>query len=386
MTQEALMTGRGIRLFVMGALAAVFLGVAAPAFAQNGTIIGRVLDSDRRTTDRDGKPLAGKPKDQTDPNLGLSEGIVTFELKGDAPKKFQTITDAFGGFYKSGLPPGTYDITVRREWRDPVPGRYSKLIVFVADASGIVLKPGEKLTIPDMGALTEEARAAGRKAPTTSASNMSTADAAAANKKNAEMEAMLKDAIAAATAGKHEEAITMFTAFAAKQEEKGEKCPACFLKIGESQLKLNAADKAEAAFLKAIELDPKSPDAYNQLASLYNGQRKFDDAAKMSAKANELAGAGATGGGGDAMSTFNAGIINWNAGKYPEARDEFAKVVKLDPKNANAQYYLGMAIFNLASSGKAPMADAKAPFQEYLKLAPTGEFAEVAKAILATIK
>jgi hypothetical protein len=32
------------------------------------------------------------------------------------------------------------------------------------------------------------------------------------------------------------------------------------------------------------------------------------------------------------------------------------------------------------------MTDAKAPFQEYLKLAPTGEYVEVAKAILATIK
>jgi len=372
-------------MILASVLATVAIGWAAPAWAQNGTINGRVVDSDRRATDRDGKPLGGKPKDLKDNAMGVGEAYVTFELKGDAPKKFQTLTDAFGEFYKAGLPPGTYDITVKKEWRDPIQGRSpgNKPVVFVAEATGVVLKPGEKLRVPDLGALTEEARAAGRKAP--AVSNLSANDAAAANKKTAELEALLKDAIAAATAGKHEEAITMFTNFAAKQEEKGDKCPACFVKIGESQVKLNQLDKAEASFLKAIEMDPKAPDPYNQLASIYNGQRKFEEAAKMSTKANELA-AAAGAAGGDAQSVYNAGIINWNAGKYPEARDEFARAVKLDPKFANAQYYLGMAIFNLASSNKATMADAKAPFQEYLKLAPTGEFAEVAKAILATIK
>ena len=188
-------------------------------------------------------------------------------------------------------------------------------------------------------------------------------------------------------AGKYDEAIKVLMDIVAKKAEKNETCAACYMKIGEVELKLKSEDKAEAAFLKAVEQDPKLRDPYVQLASLYNGQRKFEEAAKMTAKANELGGAaGGAGGGSDATSLYNAGIINWNAGKYPEARDEFAKAVKADPRMANAQYYLGMAIFNLASSGKATMSDAKAPFQEYLKLAPSGEFAEVAKAILATIK
>jgi tetratricopeptide (TPR) repeat protein len=386
MTQEALMT-RGFRLMLASALAMVALGWAAPAVAQNGTLLGRVVDQDRRATDRDGKPLGGKPKDIKDPNMGVDAAYVTLELKGDAPKKFQTLTDAFGDFYKAGLPPGTYDISIRKEWRDPVQGRApgNKLVVFLAEMPGVVLKPGEKLKVPDIAAFTEEARAAGKGKAGTTAAVAASPETDAANKRAAEVNALAKDADAAVAAGKFDEAIVMLMSIVNKRAEKNETCAACYVKIGEAHLHLLQLDKAEAAFLKAIEQDPKLRDPYTQLASLYNGQRKFDEAAKMSAKANELGGA-AGAGGGDAQSIFNAGIINWNAGKYPEARDEFAKAVKLDPKFANAQYYLGMAIFNLASSNKATMADAKAPFQEYLKLAPTGEFAEVAKAILATIK
>ena len=383
------MTRPGTRIFLASVLALVVIGWAAPAFAQNGTIMGRVVDSDRRATDRDGKPIGGKPKDIKDQQMGVDQAYVYFELKGDKPRKFEAITDAYGEFYKSGLPPGTYDITVKKEWRDPIQGRApgNKPVIFVADAMGVVLKPGDKMRIPDMGALTEEARAAGKRAPV--ASNMSNSEAAEANKRAAELETMLKDANAAVTAGKHEDAIKMFESFAAKQAEKNEKCAACFVKIGESYVKLNNLEKAEEAFKKAITEDDKLPAPYSQLAAIYNGQRKFEDAAKMSAKANELAGAGAAaggGGGGDATSLYNDGIINWNAGKYPEARDAFARAVKADPRHANAQYYLGMAIFNLATSGKATLTDARAPFQEYLKLAPNGEFAPVAKAMLANIK
>ena len=382
------MTRSGLRMILASTLATVAIGWAAPVFAQNGTINGRVVDSERRATDRDGKPLGGKPKDLKDPNMGVAEAYVTFELKGDTPKKFQTLTDAFGEFYKAGLPPGTYDITVKREWRDPVQGRSpgNKLVVFTAEATGVVLKPGEKLRVADMPAFTEEARAAGKGKPGTSAAVAASPETEAANKRAAEVTALAKDADAAIAAGKYDDAITMLMNIVSKKAEKNEPCAACYLKVGEAELKLKHEDKAEAAFLKAIEQDKALRDPYVQLASLYNGQRKFDDAAKMSAKANELGSAAGASGGGDALSVLNAGIINWNAGKYPEARDEFAKAVKLDPKMAEAHYRLGMAIFNLASSNKATMADAKGPFQEYLKLAPTGEFAEVAKAILATIK
>ena len=71
---------------------------------------------------------------------------------------------------------------------------------------------------------------------------------------------------------------------------------------------------------------------------------------------------------------FNQGVILWNAGKIPEAKKQFEEAVKLDPKLADAHYWLGMASLN---EGKTP--DAVPHFEEYLKLAPTGQYAEQAK-------
>lgn len=363
-------------------LALLVLGWAAPALAQNGTINGRVIDSDRRTTDRNGKPLSGK-QSPIDFLIGMNEATVTFELKSEPPKKFQVITDANGEFYKAGLPPGTYDITVWREWRDPDTSRATKPVVFRASLMSVTLKPGEKLVLPNMSALTEEALAAGRKPPAAAAANVSNAQIEADNKRNAELETLFKDANAASDAGNFADAIAKLTSLAEKLGDKTP-CGACYVKIGEAQLKMKDVDAAEKSFLKAIDLDPKQPAAYTQLAAIYNGQKKFDEAAKMGAKANELMGAG--GGGGDATSIYNQGIILWNAGKAAEARNEFAKVVKMDPRNAKAQWFLGLSTFSAAAGGDGKMLDAKAPLQEYLKLEPTGEFAEQAKALIAAIK
>jgi TolA-binding protein len=99
----------------------------------------------------------------------------------------------------------------------------------------------------------------------------------------------------------------------------------------------------------------------------------------MSTKATELSASSPTGG--DPTTIFNQGIIFWNQSKIPEAKAQFEKAIQLNPRLADAQYWYGMSLVN---EGK--MADAKKPFEEYLKLAPTGQYAETAKAILAQIK
>ena len=69
-------------------------------------------------------------------------------------------------------------------------------------------------------------------------------------------------------------------------------------------------------------MKPDDAEAYNGLANVYNAQRKFDEAAAASAKANELAAAapGGAGGGGSADSLYNQGVILWNSGKIADAK------------------------------------------------------------------
>jgi len=98
----------------------------------------------------------------------------------------------------------------------------------------------------------------------------------------------------------------------------------------------------------------------------------------MSAKATELMGAA---GNTDPAAVFNQGVILWNQSKIAEAKAQWTKAVELDPKLADAHYWLGMACVN---QGQLP--DARKAFETYLKLAPTGQYAETAKAILAQIK
>ena len=93
------------------------------------------------------------------------------------------------------------------------------------------------------------------------------------------------------------------------------------------------------------------------------------------------AGAGAAAGGGSAAALYNQGVILWNQGKYPEARDQFEAATKADPKYAEAQYRLGMANVNLGDMPKAVSA-----FEAYLQADPNGQHAAEVKQFLAAMK
>src|SRR5262249_56039078 len=98
-------------------------------------------------------------------------------------------------------------------------------------------------------------------------------------------------------------------------------------------------------------------------------------------------GAGGAGGGagwGSAAGVLSQGVILGYEGKIPEGKGQFEQAVRLDPNLSDAHYWLGMALVN-AGTPEA-MTEAKGHFETYLKLAPTGQYAETAKGIVASIK
>ena len=158
-------------------------------------------------------------------------------------------------------------------------------------------------------------------------------------------------------------------------------CHDCYYNIGYAHSQKKEWDKAEAAYKKATEIKPDYAEAWSGLANAYNTQKKLDLALEASANAAKYGGAAGGGGGGSASGLYNQGVILWNQGKYPEAKEKFEAAAKADPNYSDAHYRLGMANLNLGD-----MPGAVAAFEGYLKAAPTGEYAEQVKGILASIK
>jgi Flp pilus assembly protein TadD len=314
--------------FVLGLTA-----FGAVGYAQTGLIKGKVVDAEN-------KPVEG--------------ATVVIESK-EMNRKLNTKTDRRGE-YRHFLPPGSYIVTVTK---DSLSQTQETRVSLDERELNFELRPGSG----------GGAGAGG--------------GPSAADRKKLEAEATaVKSAfeagVAASNAGNFDEAIAKFNEVLVKLP----KCAECHANIGAVHMRRKEYDQAEAAYKKALEVNPQSGESYMGLANVYNAQRKFDQAAEASAQAQKLLGAGAgAAGGGNASAIFNQGVIAWNAGKIPDAQKLFEQAVGLDPKLAEAHYWLGMANVN---QGKLP--EAVKSFEEYLKLDAKGQYAEQAKNMLAAIK
>jgi tetratricopeptide (TPR) repeat protein len=335
------MTANICRTLAVCGLAAGLALIAAPASAQSGQMRGKVLDADN-------KPVEGATIKFENIENGRS-------LEGRTNKK--------GEYIQVGLALGSYKITVTKG-----PLTTSKAVKIGFD----MLQQDFTLTA---------ATAAG-------GTPMSKEEVAKARARADSMTKTFNDGVELSNADKADEAIAKFNEVLAIEP----KCPECYANIGTVQVRQKKYDEAEASYKKAIEIKPDSADAYNGLANVYNAEKKFDQAAEAAKKAMDLSNAaaaaappGAPGSpapqAGNASNAFNQGVILWNAGKIPEAKAQFEQAVKLDPLLADAHYWLGMALVNGGNT-----AEAKPHFETYLKLAPTGQYVETAKAIVASIK
>jgi tetratricopeptide (TPR) repeat protein len=316
-----------IRRALMPSLLVLGLAVAvSPALAQTGQVKGKVVDVK---------------------NQPVEKAQITIEATDGMGRKFNVTSNRRGEYVQIGLPPGQYKLTATKDGlTDIVEQRIS-------------LDPAEvNFTLR----------------PATAA-DMSPEERKKAEAKNAAVRAAFEAGVKLSNENKPDEAIAKFNEVVAAIP----KCVECVTNIASLQMQKKDYDAAEASYKKALELNPSSAEAYNGLANLYNAQKKFDQAAEASAQAAKL-GAAAPGGA-NASTVFNQGVIAWNASRIPEAKKAFEEAVKLDPKLAEAHYWLGMANLN---EGKMP--EAATAFEAYLKLDAAGKYAEQAKGILAQIK
>jgi tetratricopeptide (TPR) repeat protein len=303
------------------------MALAAPALAQVGGVAGKVVDEQ-------GKPVADAEVVVNNPNN---------------PTGSKMKTNSKGEYSAIGIMPADYQI---KATKGNLTGRVDRYHIGMGAPTPIPTIT-LKASGPGAGAAPEA---------------VSAEEAEKLNKERAEMLVKFKEAQAMVDAGNFDAAIAAFQAVA----EKTPNCDLCYLNIGDAALKKKDDASAEAAFKKAIEINPNNAPPYAALASLYNSQQKFDLANQMSAKATEMMNAsGST----DPVAYVNQGIILWNQNKFPEAKAQFEKANQLDAKNADAHYWLGMALLNVDGN----MAEASKHKKEYHTLAPTGQYAETAK-------
>jgi tetratricopeptide (TPR) repeat protein len=317
--------GRPNWLTVFAVLAA--LACALPASAQSTGMVKGVVTDDK------GQPVEG--------------ARVTIEMTGGTGRRFETKTNRRGEFIQIGLSSGAYRVTAEKE----------KLASAPADVNVRVNTTQETNLVLGV------------------ASAASSKEALA---KTAELKKFFEEGVNFSSAGNHDAAIERFTAAATASPT----CHDCYNNIGFSHSQKKEWDKAETAYKKSIEIKPDDASAYNGLATVYNAQRKFDLAAEASAKASQLSGvAGAAGGSvGNADALYNQGVILFNGGKSAEAQPIFASAVQANPNHAEAHYMLGMTLVGTDPAKAVP------EFETYLKLAPTGPNAAMAKQFVDALK
>lgn len=347
------------RGFMVGAVALLLALCATPVFAQGG-IKGRIID------------------DKKHPVSGVPVSIACTSVANIQPQG-QT-TDSDGRFQFGGLQFGKWTLIAQQ----------GKLVARPKDAVLNVL-PNIMTDVGDLMLKLDENATAGPVVKNVAApKGLSPEEAAARNEQQREMQAKFKGANEDIAAGRFDDAITKLSGVAKDVAKDPKNSAACAAKLGEVYSKKADADtaedqkkqdlaSAEKSFKDAIGFDPATVDAYNGLATIYNGQGKFDDALKMSAKVTELT--TAAGGAQDPTAAFNEGVMLWNASKFEEAEAAFKKTTELDPKKALAFYQLGLTQVNL---GKLP--EAIKSLEAFLALNPKGPEVDQAKAMLLAIK
>jgi tetratricopeptide (TPR) repeat protein len=320
------MVGAVIRRF---APVAVMLGIAlwaSPAPAQTGQIKGKVVDAKNQ-------PIEG--------------AVVVIEMTEGMTRKHEVKTNRRGEFIQIGLTPGQYKVTASK---DGMSQSFPQRIGLDMSEVNFTLKPGSTADVSDEERKKAEAR-------------------------NAAIRAAFDDGVKLGNAGKYDEGIAKFNEVIAALP----KCAECYANIGEFHMRKKEYEQSEAAFKKAVEINPTFAAGYSGLATLYNQQKKFKEAQEMSALVTKHS-AGATGGV-SAETYFNQGAISWNANNFPDAQEKFEAAIKANPNYAEAHFMLGKVYINL---GKMP--EAVTEFETYLKIAPTGPNAKEAQANFDALK
>lgn len=371
-----------VHQFVKSAgLLSLVLFASTAAFAQTGAISGKVKGPD-------GQPL----KD-------AQILIVRTDIKGN----YKVKTNKKGEYLHVGLPLGTYDVTceVNGQMADQMKGVRTRLgdpVEVDFDLAQMAARQQQQQQAmqkaAEAGKIDEKDESLrGMSKEQREALEKQMKERSDAMKKNKELNDAFNTGMTALAGKQYDAAVEALnravTAMDPKQPQ-----PAVWSNLAESYKglastktgdeKIAAYTKGAEAWAKAIELKPDDAGFHNNYALMLVDAKKFKEAEEELNKAAALAPTQA------GMYYYNLGAVLTNNGQLEAAGQAFKKAIDSDPKHADAQYQYGMYLVSKAQTtadGKVVMPEGtREAFQAYLDLKPTGQFADSAKGIIATME
>jgi pentatricopeptide repeat protein len=339
-------------------MAAIILALLVPtAWAQTGTIKGSIVDEN-------GKPIVG------------AQILMVSKENG---RKYQLKSDGKGLIFSLGIASGNYDVTVN-DANGQLLTKYTSFPVKLGDDNKLDIDM-KKERAATQQTMTEEQK----KQIETAAKENNTIKG---------LNEKLAAAKAASEAGNFDQATQILTE--ATQIDPNRDL--LWLRLGDAQRSgaLKSTDPAakKAGFESSLESYKKAlalagstkPDmlgaTYNNMADSYARIGQTDEAIKAY---DQAAAANPTGAG---SYYFNEGAVFTNTGKVDDAIKAFDKAIAADPTKAASYYWKGVNLMGKATlkgnKMEAPEGTAEA-FNKYLELDPTGQFADPAKQMLASI-
>ena len=132
--------------------------------------------------------------------------------------------------------------------------------------------------------------------------------------------------------------------------------------------------KAEATLLRALELKSDDPAAMLALGEVYWREKRYDEAEKTLLEGLKLEDKNWHG-------HFTLGRLYWDKGDIMKAGPAIGRTLQLKPDFAEAHLLAGNILLRLNQPERA-----QAEYEEYLRLAPKGEYATEARALIQKLK
>jgi len=360
------------RLKTAALFAAALFVFACTAFAQVASLEGDVKD-------QTGQPLKG--------------ALVKIDRQ-DVKGHYQVKSDKKGHYFHTGLPLGTYKVTLEVDGKD---------VDFV---NGVHLGLGDNPPVnfsmkenaqrqqslqqaAASGTLTKD-QERGMSAEQKAALEKATKEREAALAKNKQLNDAFNQGMAAVQNQQWDAAIEAFN----KANTMDPKQVVIWAHLADAYMQSGAKktgadqqadyDKGLDAYTKTLELKPDDASYHNNYALALVKAKKIPEAQAELTKAAQIDPTNA------GRYYYNLGAVLVNAGQQDAAGQAFKKAIDLDPNYADAQYQYGMYLLGQAKitpDGKVIPADGtKEALSKYLELKPNGPFSDSAKGALASIE